>query len=76
MKGETFTPLCCPGPDKVAEFQKAALDAKTKGAHPTDWKLEEGAAAKVADALHAFRTTSDMVERLRNVLKEYVGTRR
>ena len=64
------------GPDRVAACQAAAAEAKARGAHPMDWKLDDAAAAAVADELAAFRAGADVLSRLRAFLAAYVGTRR
>ena len=64
------------GHDRVADCRKRALAARAAGEHPTDWKLDDAAAAEVAQRLAPHRAAPTLLERLRGFLAAYVGTRK
>ena len=64
------------GSDRVADCRTRALAARAAGEHPTDWKLDDAAAAEVARRLAPHRAAPTLLERLRGFLAAYVGTRK
>ena len=64
------------GPEKIEACRNAVALAKREGARPSDWQISDEAARQVAATFAAYRAAPDAIERLRQFLRCYVGTRR
>jgi tRNA pseudouridine(38-40) synthase len=64
------------GPEKIEECRNAVAQAKRDNVRPSDWQISDEAAKQVASQFAACRASSEAIERLRQFLRCYVGTRR